>query len=277
MEVYIKIGKKEMWVMKNNTFNYKSVVISKAFTTEAKIPKKRGNWRSIENAKAFMYWMFTRNLQKCRYETLVWSFVNFFGTNDKRTVERYLGRPEQTIHSSGTTSMVRLNRTSGKTAQFQYFNTKRIPGKKGLLDILNWITKLKDKDNTVLIHHEVMDYYTKQITLQEPEIFYKNDESLEASKDNVCVSSLYEKEDRGILQGKEFEKTVLEVVSTPNIETKEKKKEEEVIDSTHTCIIGVNYASKHTRYALTPEEEAILTAKPCEEPDRAKIRWNSDE
>jgi hypothetical protein len=230
-------------------------ITQKTFTTEPKIPKKRGNWRSIENGKAFMYELFRKNLRKCSYHTLVFEFVNFFGTNDTRTVERYLGRPEQVERHTASTKVVRMNRMSGKVAVFDYFNERRLPAKKGLLDIQGWILKLKD--GTILINHEVMSYYTKQTSLQEAESPHKNEESRDVSKAKMCVSSLLGGEDK------------LEVSKRGSIEV-EREKKEEVIDSTHTCKIGVDYASKHTRYALTPEESAILNAVPCEEPDRAK-------
>jgi len=225
----------------------------KTFTTEPKIPKKRGNWRSIENGKAFMYELFRKNLRKCSYHTLVFEFVNFFGTNDTRTVERYLGRPEQVERHKGSTKVVRMNRMSGKVAVFDYFNERRLSAKKGLLDIQGWITKLKD--GTVVINHEVMSYYTKQMKLKVA-IPLQEDERSEASKDKMCVSGLLRGEDE------------LEVSKRDGIEAETKKKE--VIDSLHTCKIGADYASKHTTYALTPEESTILNAVPSEEPDRGK-------
>jgi hypothetical protein len=233
------------------------ITTQKTFTTEPKIPKKHGNWRSIENCKAFMYELFRKNLRKCSYDTLVFEFINFFGTNDTRTVERYLGRPERIGKDAASTKIIRMNRISGKIAQFDYFNERRIRAKKGLLDILGWILKLKD--DTVLINHEVMSYYTKQTSLQELESSHKNDESREVSKAKMCVSNLL---------GGENE---LEVSERDSIEVEREKKE--VIDSAHTCRIGADYASKHTQYALTPEESAILNAVPCEEPDRGKVTY----
>jgi hypothetical protein len=266
--------------------------MGKSFRTAPTFSRKRGNWRSIQNAKAFMFQLFRKNLKKCSYDTLVFEFVSFFGSNESRTVERYLGRPERIERDAGKTKVIRMNRTSGRIAQFDYYNERRLPAKKGLLDILGWILKLKD--GTVLINHEVMSYYTRQVKL-EPAIPLQEDESSEASKDKMCVSSLREeKHNQGILQGKELEKTVLEVVSTPNLEATERivteRKEEEDIDSTHTCKYGADYASKHIEYALTPseqlnhkvnphltpEEEAILNAKPvASKPDRAKVTWTS--
>jgi hypothetical protein len=92
----------------------------------------------------------------------------------------------------------------------------------------------------------------------------------EVSKDNTCVRSLLEEtNDNSILQGKEFEKTVLEVVSTPNnIEAKEtvetEQRERDVIDCTHT------YNLTTTVKLLEEEADNILNAVPCEEPDRSK-------
>jgi len=247
-----------------------------------------------------MFQLFRKNLKKCSYDTLVFEFVSFFGSNESRAVERYLGRPQRIERDAGKTKVIRMNRTSGRIAQFDYYNERRLPAKKGLLDILGWILKLRD--GTVLINHEVMSYYTRQVKL-EPAISLQEDESSEASKDKMCVSSLLDREDSSSDDVERSKENHAELhprqgvehgcLST-NIETKEsierEIKEEEVIDSTHTCKYGADYASKHIEYALTPseqvnhkvnplltpEEEAILNAKPvASEPDRAKVAWHS--
>jgi hypothetical protein len=72
------------------------------FTTQPKTRKHltRGAFISGTRAAQFMQHLWDAGLKKsCSYETLKWEFVNCFGTNDTRTVERYIGRPEQTIRS----------------------------------------------------------------------------------------------------------------------------------------------------------------------------------
>lgn len=190
-----------------------------------------------------MYHLWKLKLKKCSYDTLVFEFTNFFETNDTRPIERYLGRPEKTIHSSGSAQTTRMNRISGKTALFEYHNIRRVPAKKGLMETLGYITlkpeeimvetdmvtiPKKTKNWIAILHHERMSYCTEQTNLEAAYPLQENESFEDSSKENMCVSSLP--------QGKECEKTVLEVVSpTSDVETKERIKEKkEVIDSTHT-------------------------------------------
>ena len=56
----------------------------------------------------------------------------------------------------------------------------------------------------------------------------------------------------------------------------ENKEKEEVIDSTHTNQLSESEAYQICLNMLTPEEQAILTAKPLDsEPDKAKIKWKN--
>jgi hypothetical protein len=92
----------------------------------------------------------------------------------------------------------------------------------------------------------------------------------------MCVRSLLEEENnQSFLQGKEGEKTVLEVVSPTSVETGERIKREEVIDSTHT-----NQSSESERIPnthgcdLALEVEALLKARSLStEPDRSKTNF----
>jgi len=247
-----------------------SKIVEFSFTTKPKTRRHIRGFISGARAKAFMYELFKKGLRKCSYETLKYEFVNFFQTCDDRTIRKYIGRPEQTVSSGGSTKIFRVNRMSGKTAQFEYFNTRKIPAEKGLLDVLGWILKLKD--GTILINHECMPYFTKQVTLNEaspPASPHSRiyDESLESSKDNLRARPLY---DSPVY--KEINKDI-EV---------EKKKKEEVIGGTHTNLQHCNYALKHTSYALWEKEveeflEQLKNAKLVDsEPDRAKIKWNSE-
>ncbi|MEJ5326973.1 MAG: hypothetical protein WHU54_01805 [Candidatus Bathyarchaeia archaeon] len=252
----------------------------KNFTTKPKFLRflKRGAFISLNRASEFMTHLWEVGLKKCSYETLEWEFIQFFGSNDKRTIERYIGRPEKTERHMGLSKIVRMNRVSGKVAQFEYMNERRLSAKKGLLEILGYISKDKEgKETHYIIHHELMPYYTEQTVLQETyelqetanpqqepyetqegvNLQQEFNESCEVSKEVLRVCSLYEEENKKIqqfLQGKEREKTVSEVVSPPSIEAKERIKEE-VIDSTHT-----NQSS--VKVNVIEEAERILSAKP---------------
>lgn len=209
--------------------------MQKTFTTEPKT-RRHGQFVSSSRAAEFMEHLFEIHLNKCSYSTLEFEFINFYGTNDRRTVERYLGHPEETVKSSGSTETIRMNRTSGKIAQFHYYNTRKVPKKRGLLEALGYLTMIQEEGKTVVIlHHERMSYYTKQVTLEAVNLLQEVNDGKEVSKDNSCVSSLLRNETITPV-GKECEKTALEVVSlsreTGEIVVREKK--EEVIDSTHT-------------------------------------------
>lgn len=227
------------------------------FTTQPKTRRHltRGAFISGTRAADFMQRLWEVRLKKsCSYETLKWEFVSYFGTNDTRTVERYLGRPEQTIRSRGS-SCVRTNRTSGKVAFFDYSNSRKTCKKPGLLESLGYITlkpeekiaeqgsyKLTQKTGNwiAVLHHERMSYFTEQTTLEPTNPLQESEESSELSKDEMCVSSTSEGNCNETISPRERigGETVWEV--SPRVETVERtlseeiKKEEEVIESTHT-------------------------------------------
>ena len=176
-----------------------SVSSLKAFTTE---PKTRRHTKtlsiSIERCYTFMEHLWELNLKDCSYQTLEFEFIQCFGTNEPRTIKRYLGIPEQVVKSQGSTKMIRMNRQSGKVAVFEYYNEKRIPAKKGLMEILGLITRYKQGNETRFkINHETMPYYTHQTTLNEHHQAENNQESkesqeaLETIKEDLRVCSLY--------------------------------------------------------------------------------------
>lgn len=138
-----------------------------------------------------MYHLWELGLKDCSYETLEFEFIQFFGTNEPRTLKRYLGIPEQVVRYAGSTKIIRMNRMSGKIAQFEYLNEKRIPAKKGLLENLGYITRYKKGNETRFrINHETMPYYTQQTTLNETQNAENNQESKESqetSKLDLCV------------------------------------------------------------------------------------------
>lgn len=163
------------------------------FTTEPKTRRHVKKAASGKKAKAFMFSLFKKGLRELSYDTLKFEFINFFETNDPRVIEKYIGRPEETVFSSGS-SLVRVNRTSGKIAEFQYMNRRRLATKKGLMEVLGYLTMNK-KTGRVTLHHERFSYSTWQSTLLESmnpkprnpftRIF---DEVVgECSKDDLCV------------------------------------------------------------------------------------------
>jgi hypothetical protein len=144
----------------------------------------------------FMEHLWELKLKDCSYETLEYEFIQRFGTNEPRTIKRYLGTPEQLVKSQGSTKMMRMNRQSGKVAVFEYYNEKRIPAKKGLMEILGFITRYKQGNETRFrINHETMPYYTQQTTINEHQKTENNqeskEESQEAIKEDLRVCSLY--------------------------------------------------------------------------------------
>lgn len=243
------------------------------FTTEPKTRRHltRGAFISKARLEEFMKHLWEVGLRKsCRYTVLVFEFIRFFGTNDKRTVERYLGRPEQTVRSTGS-NIVRQNMQSGNIAQFNYFNVRKISAKKGLIEDLGYASQIKedasqikeDGETRFLLNHEKMSYYTQQTALETGNDFPEVKEEAVSSNDEMCVSSLSAKESEiaFINKGREREKTGFEGCLTASIEV---EKKEEVIDSTHA-----NQSSKSEIQQLCPEMLILLKAKPLgSEPDK---------
>ncbi len=221
--------------------------VNKVFTTKPKTKRRsRGHFPSLQNCKIFMHWLFKKGLGKNKRtvgrETLEYEFLMCFGTDEPRTVTRYLGRIQQIIRNAGSSKMVRMNRTSGTLAQFDYHYQRMITTKKGLLEKLQWITPIKVCNETrYFIHHERMWYYTEQTRLNE-------------SKDVMCVSPLL-----GEGNSIEAKERIVDI---------DKEKKEEVIGHTHAPHLGkTNFLEK--------EAEAILNAKILDsEPDKAKVKWN---
>jgi hypothetical protein len=241
-----------------------------SFTTEPKFRRflKRGGFISLNRAVEFMKHLWELKLKNVSYETLEFEFIQFFGSNDKRTIERYLGRAERIERNTGVTKIMRVNRLSGKMAQFEYMNERRIPAKKGLLEILGYATRVKVNNETrYILHHELMPYYTVQTTLQEHEpqetvnLQQEHEREGQDSKEdlrvcNLCINPSSNCEAKG------------EWGKLPNVENNievspetkrgdmggEKKEEEEVIDSTHTnqtsVKVNANFPSIHGKVEL---------------------------
>jgi hypothetical protein len=187
-----------------------------SFTTEPKSGMRKPNKTSVtlERAKLFMEHLWSKGLRECSYSTLEYEFIQCFGTNEPRVLERYLGRPKSVEHHPGST-IVRLNRQSGNIAKFDYMNTRRIQPKKGLLEILGFVSQ--EEGGRFILHHELFPYYSRQVSI-----------------DNLCV--------RSIEAGESKQRHSGEVGS-------EDKEEEEVIDSTHKRSL-----EKMTTESLTEEQ-----------------------
>lgn len=233
----------------------------RSFSTSPAIRRHVSKFPSYYRLTAFMQQLWEKGLKKsCSYGTLVFEWTQFTGTNDRRTVERYLGKPKHAVRSHGRSTVTRLNRTSGKVAQFEYMNTRYVPEKKGLAQKFGFITFMKVKPNhypnedgrLCFLHHEALPYFTEQVTLSS----IQEAEGVVASKDDLRVCPLYA-QDGFVSHGCEETEGKVEP-----IDSIERKNEEEAIDCTHTFLQCCDYASEHTRCAsveeLTPEELKII-------------------
>jgi hypothetical protein len=96
------------------------------------------------------------------YGLLQREFVEFFGSNEPRTVERYLGRLRSLEYHTGEV-VVRQNLMDGKIAKFHYSNERPISCKTGLLEQLGYITPA-EVYGTFRLH---FDRFSKQASLKE--------------------------------------------------------------------------------------------------------------
>lgn len=243
-----------------------SMPVTKTFTTSPGYYVKRGHWATERTAQAFMYHMFALHLTSCSLKTALFEFDQFSSGADKRTVERYLGSVPKLVRYPGA-NIVRQNLTSSRIAQFHYMNERRTSRKKGVLERLFYI-ELKErqvevdtgtvkitkkpesccgdcdtcKDCTwgVIFHHERFSYFTQQASLVTA-IDHQEVKGETSSIDKTCVSSLLE--DISLNSVEELEKPCETENSLArmakhgvslNVETVERIKEEEVIDSTRT-------------------------------------------
>jgi len=77
-------------------------------------------------------------------------------------------------------------------AQFVYFNERRVPAIKGLIELLGYVTRyMKGKERRFKLHYESFSFSTIQENLPK---YSTESEGVEASIDNGCVSSLCEDE-----------------------------------------------------------------------------------
>jgi hypothetical protein len=226
-----------------------------SFTTSPKT-RKRGYFSSGCIAKDFMRHLWNKNLRvKASYDTLKFEFLQFSGGCDDRTLVKYLGKPSQVIRYSAV-DVVRMERQSGRLAQFEYHTKRKTMPRKGLLERLEYISDLKN--GSFKLNHEVFGYFTEQTPLSptgdnEQEVSpltplqETNDkECSEAFIDGVCVCSI--EAERG------YRETTSDVVKR---ETREKE-EEETIECTHTHQLG------ETNFSLQTTTEKGLNPKRCQ-------------
>jgi len=259
------------------------------FTNQPKTRRRVGpRCVSRDRAINFMEYLWEQGFRdRLSYEALKLQFILFFGTNDNRTVERYIGRPKVKKRSSGLAHVMRLNRNKGTVACFTYSNFMELSRKKGLMEILGYISILED--GTVILHHEVMPYYTKQVKLEEVcnnevsnrEVFSRSsnqevNESSDSSILNLCVHPLCGSQGRAG-EG-EGAPTTAGDGNKETTENKGKEKKEEVIDSTHTNSylypnMNREFYDKDTEHReLVPYLKRLLSAKPFdEEPNGATV------
>lgn len=124
------------------------------------------------------------------YGLLQKEFVEFFGSNEPRTVERYLGRLQSFEYHTGEV-VVRQNLMDGKIAKFHYSNERPIRAKTGLFEQLGYITPV-EVYGTFRLH---FDRFSKQTSLKECFSNAKTQSSVsgcEASKESVCACRIGE-------------------------------------------------------------------------------------
>jgi len=199
--------------------------LERPFTTKPKT-RRHGHFISGDRCRVFMEHCWEKGLRKkASYDTLEFEFIHCFETNDSRTVHKYIGRQGEVV-SHQASNMVRVNRISGKVAQFNYRTTRRISRKRGLLATLGYISYCEK--GYYHWNHELLPYFTEQTTLEvspQPPLQEVNGECSDVSMDNLrvcCGGEVIENgeaiEDLAVRVGKSLVR---------------EKKEEEVIESAH--------------------------------------------
>jgi len=172
------------------------------------------------------------------------SLKAYFGSQAHRSIRKI-----QKIARYGTGTM------SYKTIEL----AQEVPQKRGYFELLG-LAKFEPRGSVWLM------ILTNEPLV--PELFSQHYESSECSIENLSLSP--------ILQGKECEKTVLEVVSPNSLEAKENNKqtttyrmrERNEFRGKFLTLNGEKY-NEYASICLTPEEESVLNAKPIDsEPDR---------
>jgi len=198
------------------------MIMEKSFTTKPKT-RRHGNFISGDRCRVFMEHCWEKGLRKrASYDTLEFEFIHCFETNDSRTIHKYIGRQGKVVNYHAS-NMVRINRTSGKVAQFNYRTTRRISRKQGLLETLGYISYCEK--GYYHFNHELLPYYTEQISLEvspQPPLQEVNSECSDVFIDDLRVCC-------GGGEAESREASVNDGVEGLELE----KKEEEVIGSAH--------------------------------------------
>lgn len=163
-----------------------------SFTTKPKIRRRVRHSISGSRARDFMEHLWRKGLKKCSYPTLKFEFILFFETNDRRVYERHIGCPREIVRYAGAT-VVRQNRTSGKSTQFMYSNQRTKKAKLGLMEVLGYITLDKNTAKvtfTMKLSHTSRNKQPCKIhPLRNPPLQECNGSSIgEVSKDDLWVS-----------------------------------------------------------------------------------------
>ena len=199
-----------------------------AFTTSPKTRRHIRHSVSGKRAKDFMEHLWRVGFNRCKYKALAIQFIQFFGTNDERTMTKYLGRPEKTVRHDGNATL-RIKRGGGH-ALFSYSNTRKVKPKTGLMETLGYIT-LNKKTSWVKIHHEQMSYCTEQRKLEE------FPPATPLSRSNECKSIIKDYCVRPIGQG------VNASSFAGSLERERKKEEEDIIEHTNKFVQPVDKLS----------------------------------
>ena len=225
-----------------------SQLILKTFTNKPKFIR-RGRMISGLRARSFMEHLWEVGLHDdISYEALIcyWNQLYECGT---RTLTKYCGSPPWTAHS-GRRYMNRTNSMNGNAAQFNYNYTREVRKKTGLLETLGFITWNQQlyeatkprrvvTQNRYRLNHEMMPYYTEQVTLEvlpqapSPTGSF-NEDSVTQSIPSLCV--------RNVVVGSDGVGIVVDGVGDAlygdsdgvYVETNGEREERESIGTTHT-------------------------------------------
>jgi len=231
---------------------------NKTFTTAPKT-WRHGHFISGDRCRVLMQHLWEKGLRvNCSYTTLKYEFIMCFGTNDPRTVEKYIGRPKQILRKSGI-SMVRMNRATGTTSQYSYSHKRHITRKEGLMQALGYLTwdstayekskgqhKIVGTVNRYRLNHELLPYFTEQAVLESPpHTPLKESTSSEWSSEGVDLS-IDNLRVRNVVLNEEAKESSVEKRNTYR-----EREERESIDNTHA-----NPCVKHDMSRRVCDKEA---------------------
>jgi hypothetical protein len=162
------------------------------FTTKPKTRRKlKYPTISVNRSIAFMEHCFYLGLKEASYQTIKYEFEEAWPGCDQRTLIKYIGRPQMTIHSDGGT-LIRQKVDTGTTAIFRYLNDRMPEAKQGLLEKLGYLKRLSEGNGLEArfkFNYEPFNFSKEQDTLK-PTISLQEGTDSSASKDNFSVSSI---------------------------------------------------------------------------------------